>query len=347
LALDCPKERFWNGGKCWGSALDAPENFANRTRTGYNNHPLAQHDDSCCYCPRNVAFDPNTRRCMRLRAFNDSRTHVGRACCAKARPSRLQRDLQSWGEIDFGSLPSISMPSFSSSSSSSSTSSSSSSSTPVSTPVNTRTWLADWRNAANTDYSPATYHQGSSKNTTVQGLCKNFYDVWNAYPPAAVESDDLLKIVGFGSWVTNTCTLRASIALSGMGLYPGVVCNSKFVAKKKKYLLRVAEGSRFLEATFGRPYAQGKSRKTEEYEALGMDQKKWLPPAEIMGKPGMIQFADCIFSDATGHIDVWDGQHIREEDYFHRCRTAKIYNLCAPLPRPDYTSFIAYVRSTQ
>lgn len=132
-----------------------------------------------------------------------------------------------------------------------------------------------------------------------------------------------------------------------MGIYPGELGRTKWIGKGKRYLIRVAEMVPFLQATFGASIASGSTRPTDQPESDGINGRAWQPPAEIMGKAGIIHFSDCVFSDATGHIDVWDGYNIREHDYFHRCRKAQIFSVCNPLPNPDYRSWFQYLERTK
>jgi len=188
--------------------------------------------------------------------------------------------------------------------------------------------------------------EGNNKASSVQGLCANFYGVWNSYPPSSVDSDELLKAIDM-PWITNTCTVRGTLALQGIGIYPGEIGKTKWRGRGgKRYLIRVAEMVPFLQATFGQAIASGRPRRTNQPEANGIDGVNWIAPAEIIGKAGIIHFSDCVFSDATGHIDVWDGYNIREHEYFHRCRRAAIYSVCTPKPNPDYTAWFAHLRRT-
>ncbi len=90
------------------------------------------------------------------------------------------------------------------------------------------------------------------------GICPSFYKVWQGYPSQhEVPSNELLPKLGFGTWITNTCAIRTTMGLSNLGIEPGNIARSKWVAKGKRYLIRVAEVQPFLEATFGRAYVTG------------------------------------------------------------------------------------------
>lgn len=40
---------------------------------------------------------------------------------------------------------------------------------------------------------------------------------------------------------------------------------------------------------------------------------------EIIGKKGIISFGNCDWTDATGHIDVWDGSKVLGDDHSNDC----------------------------
>ena len=40
---------------------------------------------------------------------------------------------------------------------------------------------------------------------------------------------------------------------------------------------------------------------------------------EIIGKKGIISFGDCNWSNATGHVDVWDGSKVLGDDHSNDC----------------------------
>ena len=77
-----------------------------------------------------------------------------------------------------------------------------------------------------------------------------------------------------------------------------------------------------------------------------MGEQVFLHPEALRGNAGMIRYSDCPFSDATGHIDVFDGERLKGHGYAHKCRKMELWNLCNPIPSPNYAPFVAYMRST-
>ncbi len=111
-------------------------------------------------------------------------------------------------------------------------------------------------------------------------------------------------------WITNTCAIRTSMGLSGIGLRPGEIGRTKWVAKGKRYLIRVAEMKPFLDAAFGAPYVTGgPGVPSGSSDAQG--NPIYDHPASFKGKAGIIMYWNCGWSDATGHFDVWDGTTVR------------------------------------
>jgi len=191
----------------------------------------------------------------------------------------------------------------------------------------------------------AQYPESSAQ--TRPGVCSNFAKVFAAYPGDDLPSDELLESLGGGMiGMANTCTIRATIALRSLGLEAGEIGNAVWRdAKKRKYLIRVLEMNQFLRATFGPPqWVGGPGTPTDEVNDMG--EKVYLHPPQLRGNAGMIRYSDCPFSDASGHIDVFDGQKLKGHGYAHKCRKMEVWNLCNPVPNPDYRPFIAYMRGT-
>jgi len=123
-------------------------------------------------------------------------------------------------------------------------------------------------------------------------------------------------------WITNTCAIRLSRALN----YAGVLIPSHFPRlhvvsgyDHRWYAYRMQELKRWVEHTFGHPNIVEKGGGTTSRSALA-------------GHQGIIAF-DIHFSDASGHIDLWDGNDFYESiyatsDYF--ARATKIFLWEAP-----------------
>ena len=48
---------------------------------------------------------------------------------------------------------------------------------------------------------------------------------------------------------------------------------------------------------------------------------------KLDGKKRVIVFEDCTFSDATGHLDLYNGNEVEGTGYFDRCNSYTIINL--------------------
>ncbi len=140
-----------------------------------------------------------------------------------------------------------------------------------------------------------------------------FDAMWSAYPSG--EAEEVKRLIG-GSvnadWITNTCTIRLSRALNYAGFtVPGAVPGLSTVrgGDGKRYAYRVAEMRRYLRAVLGPPTVVG----------TGADRAKFA------GKKGLIMFDVRIWSDATGHFDLWDGSGPAHAEYFDQATTVQLW----------------------
>lgn len=146
----------------------------------------------------------------------------------------------------------------------------------------------------------------TSQVNASNGLCPLFYKIWEGYPPHSVETPDLLERLGFckhaetNCWVTNSCTIRLTLALNSANLDPGRIGPTKWLSKGRRFMIRVEEGVRFVPAVFGRSYARG-GQGTQSTRTDEQGNAVYSAPAGIVGKAGIIHFWNCGWSDATGH----------------------------------------------
>lgn len=59
-------------------------------------------------------------------------------------------------------------------------------------------------------------------------------------------------------------------------------------------------------------------------DTFGSSQKTTID--DIQGKQGIISFSDCNWSDATGHLDIWDGNTCIGEDHEDACSTINFWD---------------------
>lgn len=110
---------------------------------------------------------------------------------------------------------------------------------------------------------------------------------------------------------TNGCAIRMSYAFN----YSGVeIPKSGYGATSsgrdgKWYLYRVADMINFVKAKIGGTPLVGTAA------------------ADFKGKKGVIIFSGCGWTDATGHVDLFDGTKVMSDNgnYFGTCSKAELY----------------------
>ena len=83
---------------------------------------------------------------------------------------------------------------------------------------------------------------------------------------------------------------------------------------------------------------------TGEKDAAGED--IYQMPAAVRGKAGLIRYTGCGWGDASGHFDVWDGEHDKGHGYPKKCSKKEVWNLCKPHSNPNWQPFIQYLKNT-
>lgn len=105
-------------------------------------------------------------------------------------------------------------------------------------------------------------------------------------------------------YITNACTIRMSRALNGAGApipkaFPGLTTVSG--ADGKRYALRVKEFRNYMRATYGAPTLSARGGAVAD---------------SFLGVPGIIVFDVRGWSDASGHVDLWDGASCAYHGYW-------------------------------
>jgi hypothetical protein len=159
---------------------------------------------------------------------------------------------------------------------------------------------------------------GTSYRLVQQRTLPSFDAMWNAFPHG--EADDVKGLIGGrvnADWITNTCTIRLSRALNEAGfLLPRGPANSQpglhtvTGADGNNYAYRVAEMRDYLVKTVGQPLI------TQSGSAID--------PAAFAGRKGIIAFS-VPFSDATGHLDLWDGNQPAHGEYFSKATKVEFW----------------------
>ena len=149
---------------------------------------------------------------------------------------------------------------------------------------------------------------------------KNFQAMWDAYPAPKQSAADAKRMVGGGvdaEWVTNTCVVRVSRCLNysdqALPRNPHDEILTVTGRDGMQYALRVQEMRRFLSRVYGKPISH-------RYSGEGGP-----VPASIKGKQGIISFTVPNWTDATGHIDLWNGSICRHASYFHKAKRVELW----------------------
>merc|ERR1711964_742261 len=310
-AAQCPKETFWKDAKCYGSKA-RHENIAKNR--------VVRVSETCCPCPSRKQLESDSRGCFFKTSWFKKRIDVDLSCCRRS-PDRQEGRLSASQTLDDPAKAAFNLVA-----------------SPLTSQVTEPSISVSSRSSATSDRVQALDVQN--------GFCPISYKVWQGYPPInKVPSPELVASLGFGSWITNTCAIRTTLSLRNAGYQPGEIGRTKWRANGKRYLIRVKEIDPFLTATFGVPFiVAGPGIATGRKNAEG--DEIYDHPKEFQGKAGLMMYTNCNFNDATGHFDVWDGQSIRSQGYPDRCKTMSLFNVCEPIPSPDYTKFIEHLKKT-
>lgn len=145
------------------------------------------------------------------------------------------------------------------------------------------------------------------------GTLRNFDEMWDAYPNPGGTAAAAKATIGGGAdrdWIRNTCVLRVSRSFNASGnLIPADRHDGLATvvgADGMHYALRVNEFRRYLEDAYGEPDVSH----TYPGGSGGA-----VPPT-FFGQRGVIVFDVDVWSDATGHVDLWNRDRCRHAAYF-------------------------------
>jgi hypothetical protein len=129
------------------------------------------------------------------------------------------------------------------------------------------------------------------------------YPDYGTYPDSATVKKDIGGGVD-AAYITNTCAVRLSRGLN----YSGTPIPANFSGLMKVkggdgkyYALRVAEMRKWLPQALGTPDVDLTKKKGDAFDK-----------SAIANMSGVIAF-DIQFSDATGHLDAWNGSTFSSE----------------------------------
>ena len=142
----------------------------------------------------------------------------------------------------------------------------------------------------------------------------SYETLWDVYPDYMNYPDPQVvkELIGGNvnaTWITNTCAIRMSRAFNYSGHpvpegYPGL--KTVRGGDDMRYAFRVREMRKWLDASLVKPAFDIKKPAGTHFNK-----------ATIANIIGVIAF-DIAFSDATGHLDLWDGSIISSENHMSR-----------------------------
>ena len=131
------------------------------------------------------------------------------------------------------------------------------------------------------------------------------------FPDSSAVKKDIGGAVN-AAYITNTCAVRLSRGLNYSGVplivnFPGLLTVKG--GDGKRYALRVAEMRKWLPRVLGVPDIDLKKAQGAAFDKTTIQSMK-----------GIVAF-DIHFTDATGHLDAWDGtvfssEHTTSKDYW-------------------------------
>ena len=145
----------------------------------------------------------------------------------------------------------------------------------------------------------------------------DFRTLWLGYPRGS-STEVKAKIGGRVNydWITNTCTIRTSHAFNYSGAkipqgYEGLGTTNG--ADDLRYAYRVAEFRRYLLAEYGPP------------THVVRGEAGTITAEQFADHQGLICFEVEAWSDATGHLDMWNGQRAVAGAYFDKAHEVAIW----------------------
>ena len=144
-----------------------------------------------------------------------------------------------------------------------------------------------------------------------------FKKLWRNYP-VGKSASDTYKLVGGQAYMlhkenpdsyTNACALRLSRSLNYSGYKIKKRESGFYTVKgddKLSYLLRVKEMIKLIKSKFGTPTSTFNSSSTSMASVSN----------KLAGKTGIIVFDVSGWSDATGHVTLWNGNTCGDSCYF-------------------------------
>ncbi len=179
-----------------------------------------------------------------------------------------------------------------------------------------------------------------NKNLTLRKLI-NFNDMWENYLGHDYSLEEVKELIGGQlnvDWITNSCTIRLSRAMNysnnkiskwGFNKYAGQYGNPGLILKggdNLNYAIRVREMAKYLLKFYNaRPLHFSKSERVRNllkgtehlYDDANLSETEELEKKlRLTGKKGILMFNVALWSDATGHFEVWNGEESKGHSRF-------------------------------
>jgi hypothetical protein len=153
---------------------------------------------------------------------------------------------------------------------------------------------------------------------------KRFDEMWDAYPNPGGTADEAKATIGgqaAAETIDNTCVLRVSRAFNYSGNPIPKSSTDEIMtirgADGLNYALRVREFARYLRRKYGPPDFE------HSYPAPGGGDI----PSSFKGRQGVIIFEVEGWTDATGHVDLWNGSRCRHNAYFNKASHVMLWEV--------------------
>ena len=147
---------------------------------------------------------------------------------------------------------------------------------------------------------------GQNADIIINSKLPSFNSMTGNYPKG--KASEVKELIGgkvnYG-WIKNTCAIRMSRVFNYSGYEIPKKSSGKTISggDKRRYFFRISDLKKFIISNFGKAdyYA------TPPYDLTELS--KWK---------GIILFEVKVWSDATGHITLWDGNSCINDDCYHK-----------------------------
>ncbi len=179
-----------------------------------------------------------------------------------------------------------------------------------------------------------------TKNVTL-GRLINFDHFWGTYPGAEYTNDEAKALIGGrvdADWITNTCAIRLSRGLNysdnmiDKENYRGTGGEVISGADGKWYGFRVSEMSEYLLHNYGTPLNIQKENiivdQENRYSELNaIESQRLEKKVKDLAIKGIILFKVNVWSDATGHLEPWNGYKCKDHSRFREAQEVFIWKM--------------------